>query len=83
MPYLRNIHTGEIYPMNEHLMRRGDFEPIEELPGAAQPEEAPAAEAPKKSRKPKAPAAPVEPVPEVTEVPDLLDLDDELAELDV
>lgn len=80
MSYLRNIHTGEIYPMNEHLMRRGDFEPVESLQAPAEVEAAaPTAEKPKaapKPRKKKDAEVPLEPVPDVPD-PDL-DFDDEL-----
>lgn len=61
MPYLRHKTTGEIYPMNEHLMRRGDFEAIESLPGAEPAPVVDEAVAPKKPRKKK--EAVVEEVP--------------------
>lgn len=91
MSYLRNRTTGEIYPMNEHLMRRGDFEEVDS-PDAARAEApepevviAPAAK-PKRTTKPKK-AAPVVEMPkeeapevEAVEVDELLD---ELTDLDL
>ena len=78
MAYLRNIHTGEIYPMNEHLMRRGDFEPVETLETPVEVPEAPVAEKPRAAPKPrKKKAVEVPEAPEAPEAPDL-DFDDEL-----
>lgn len=51
MPHLRHKSTGDIYPMSEHLMRRGDMEVVED----AAPEK-PAAPA-KPAAKPPKPAA--------------------------
>lgn len=52
MPYLRHTKTGELYPMSEHLLRRGDMEVVEDLPVAeAEPEaEVPKPKAPRKKK---------------------------------
>lgn len=31
MPYLKHKTTGEVFPLNEHLLKRGDFVEIESL----------------------------------------------------
>lgn len=59
MSYIRHIPTGEIYPMNENLMRRGDMEVVED-----EPVEPVAVAEVKKAKGRKAKAEAAEPTPE-------------------
>lgn len=88
MPYLKHKETGEVYPLNEHLLKRGDFIEVQDLDDELpKPEleefviETAPKVAPKAKRKPKAKAEPVvetpAPVPEVEDV----DVGDLLADL--
>lgn len=73
MAYLRHKSTGDIYPMSEHLMRRGDMEVVEDLAKVEEVvEDAPVVK-PKATRKKK--AAPVEDVVEDAPAEDELEGD--------
>lgn len=93
MAYLKNVNTGEVYPMNENLLRRGDFVAVDDIDSplpapefeelkidSAKPEKKPAA----KPRKPKAAkAAPApEPASEAAELDVGIDLDLDLSGLE-
>lgn len=88
MPYLKHKETGEVYPLNEHLLKRGDFIEVQDLNDELPKPEleefviepAPKAK-PKAKRKSEPKAEPVavepEPAPEVEDV----DVSDLLADL--
>lgn len=82
MSYLKNLTTGEVYPTNEHLLRRGDFVAVESLDAPAPVVEEVTLDvpAPKAKRAPRKKEAPVvEETPEASDetVPevDLGDID--------
>lgn len=86
MPYLKHKETGEVYPINEHLLKRGDFIEVQDLDDELpKPEleefviEPSPKAAPKAKRKPKPKAEPVTPAP-APEVDDV-DVSDLLADL--
>ena len=82
MPYLKHKETGEVYPLNEHLLKRGDFIAVEDLNDELPKpdleefviEPAPKAK-PKAKRKPKAKAEPVVEAPAPAVEPDDVDVD--------
>ena len=82
MPYLKHKETGEVYPLNEHLLTRGDFIEVESLDAdLPKPEleefviEPTPKAAPKAKRKPKAKAEPVVEAPAPAVEPDDVDVD--------
>ena len=82
MPYLKHKETGEVYPLNEHLLKRGDFIEVESLDAdLPKPEleefviETAPKVAPKAKRKPKAKAEPVVEAPAPAVEPDDVDVD--------
>lgn len=77
MPYLRHKSTGDLYPVSDHLMRRGDMEMVEDAPVEDVVVEAKPAKvkrAPKKAAAPKEVVALAE-VEIVDDIPELDDLD--------
>lgn len=84
MPYLKHKETGEVYPLNEHLLKRGDFIEVQDLndelpkPDLEELVISPAPKAkPKAKRKVEPKAETPAPVPEVDDV----DVGDLLADL--
>ena len=78
MPYLKHKETGEVYPLNEHLLKRGDFIEVESLDAdlpKPELEEFVIETAPKAKRKPKAKAEPVVEAPAPAVEPDDVDVD--------
>jgi hypothetical protein len=82
MPYLKNLTTGEVYPMNEHLLRRGDFVEVETLDTPAPAVEEVTISVPE----PKAKRAPRKKAEVVPEAPPIEDEDvgtDDIPDVDV
>ena len=82
MPYLKHKETGEVYPLNEHLLKRGDFIEVESLDSdLPKPEleefviEPTQKAAQKAKHKPKAKAEPVVEAPAPAVEPDDVDVD--------
>lgn len=80
MPYLKNLNTGEVYPMNEHLLRRGDFVEIETLDAAAPAVEEVVLDAPKPKR---ARAKKAETVETPVDEPEFAAADVDLGDIDI